>query len=206
MKKAHVRTSLHAFLQEQVPSLEHCRHCKWQFLQLSQQSAPSHFFLFPQFFIPSSQSPGGVCGQLALPQWCGDFLGLPSWGQAPLWAPHTWLGGLPDLDLAPWRLVSFAQGKACMPLSPRQWERVWGHFFRRCTCHLVLQTYTHALVKCSKHMGAQKVMKIYSFFFHFQIRICMLFVSEVKWKQRLCFIRHTTSLLIYKLSKTGLGT
>lgn len=35
-------------LQEQVPkslsSLEHCCHCKWQFMPLSLQSTPSHLF------------------------------------------------------------------------------------------------------------------------------------------------------------------
>lgn len=35
----------------------------------------SHFSFPSFFFTPSSLSPGGVCVQLVLPQWCGYFLG-----------------------------------------------------------------------------------------------------------------------------------
>lgn len=110
MKMAHVHTSLHAVYKNRFPAS-----ALWNVAVIVNGSSCSSlstlqhraFFLFPYFFIPSYQSPGGVCGQLVLPQWCGDFLGLPGWGQAPLWAPHTWLRGLTDLDLAPWRLAFF---------------------------------------------------------------------------------------------------
>lgn len=148
MKKAHVHPSLHAFYKSRFPSLgplEHCRHCKWKFLQLSRQSTPSHSFFssffcsppfFPHFFIPSSQSPGGVCGQLVLPQWRGDFLGSAGLGSDPPTPPFLSLYLGPS-HLAPRAsrpglgsseaCVFHAQGKACMPLSPRQTDRVWGH-------------------------------------------------------------------------------
>ena len=48
--------------------------------------------------------------------------------EAALWAPHTWLEGLPDLNLTPERVVFLAQGSACIPLTPEQWRKVRGLF------------------------------------------------------------------------------
>lgn len=44
--------------------------------------------------------------------------------EASLWAPHTWLQGLPDLNLAPERVVFLAQGNSCIPLTPEQRRKV----------------------------------------------------------------------------------
>lgn len=66
-----------------------------------------------------------------LPQWCEWFLCLPGWGLAPFTAPHTWLGGLPDLGLTPWRpAIFFDPGESLYALITPSEKRVWGHCFR----------------------------------------------------------------------------
>lgn len=73
MKKAvtHVHTSLHAFYKNRFPAL-----ALWHIAVIVNGSSCSScsnlhhlaFFVFLIFFISSPQSPGGVCGQLVLPQ------------------------------------------------------------------------------------------------------------------------------------------
>lgn len=80
----------------------------------------------------------------------------------------------------------FIHGKACKPLSPHRWGRVWGQ-------RLPSAPLDSVLVQCSKHI------EMYSSFIlektggkkHLRV-ICFR-----KWMRRLCFIQH--------LSKTPLG-
>lgn len=123
-------------LQEQVPSLSSLWNIAFSVNGIVPAAPPaiyaiSPLFLFPHFFILSSQKPWRCLWPVSAPSVMWVFFWVCLAGVwPPLRAPHTWLGGLPDLALAPWRRAFLAQGKACMPLSPHQWERVWGHYFR----------------------------------------------------------------------------
>lgn len=81
--------------------------CQRQFFHLAILSSSSFFFL-PRIFVPPSEKPGGICGQLALPQSCWGSVGLPGWGRAPCAGPSH----LAQSDLAPGRLVFLTQGKS----------------------------------------------------------------------------------------------
>lgn len=56
--------------------------CQRQFFHL----AKNH-----RIFVPPCEKPGGICGQLALPQSCWGSVGLRGWVGPPARAPHTWL-------------------------------------------------------------------------------------------------------------------
>lgn len=172
MKKTHVHTSLHSV---------YTRFPAWNIaVAINGSSCCSlgnlhhlTFFFFLSFSFQSSQSPGGVCGQLALPHWCGDFLALPSRGQTPLRAPHTWLEGLPDLDCAPWRLVFFLPRGTLVCLYPSVPSPSAGNGVRSLFQKVHMPSGTpdlhSVLAKCSKHTGAQDAMRI--FIFHWEIRV-----------------------------------
>lgn len=49
--------------------------------------------------------------------------------EASLWAPHTWLEGLPDLNLTPERVVFLAQGELLYPFNTGVVEKGERPFF-----------------------------------------------------------------------------
>lgn len=79
--------------------------------------------------------------------------------EASLWAPHTWLEGLPDLNLTPERVGFLAQGNSCIPLTRQQRRKVRGLFFSLLrTCHLVLQTSTRSICCCFRNKTNTEIM------------------------------------------------
>lgn len=87
MKKAqpHVHTTRHSFDKNRFRAF-----ALWNFAVIVIGSSSLQSTPFTHIFIPSCQSPGGVCGQSVLHQWCGVFFGgLHGWGPAPLCGPLT---------------------------------------------------------------------------------------------------------------------
>lgn len=154
-----MHTSLRAFYKSRFPS--------WTVAVVvnggscsSLQSTGSYFFSSHCHSIfPSSQSSGGVCGQLALPQSCWGFLGLPGWGQAPSVGPSHLAQKASRPDLGSWETHFF--------FSSREKHVSLYHPISGEGCEVTLEDGAHAI--CSSRLSPGEVPQTHRdlFIFHF---------------------------------------
>lgn len=175
------------FSQKQVPSqssLEHSLLCR--------AHPPIYtisLFLFSSYFHPSSQSPGGVCGQLVLPQWCVDFVGLPGWGQGPTMGPSHLARRASRPGFSSLEACSVGPGESLYAfITPSVWKAVRSLISEVPVPSGTLVGLKPSLLRCCKHTGAKKVMRgsLGIFFLEFEVSTYMMLVSQLRWTRRWC--------------------